>query len=108
MLTDDQRENTEILAISVDDRELQQRMIDRVAEQDGIAIEFPLLSDPDHRVIDRYGLFNTEDPRGREIAHAATFVIDRDGIVRYRFVEIDYRVRPTNEDILAVLATLDE
>ena len=81
-------------------------MIDRVAEQDGIEIEFPLLSDPDHRVIDRYGLFNTEDPRGREIAHPATFVIDRDGRVRYRFVELDYRVRPTNEDILDVLTSL--
>jgi len=90
----------------VDDRELQQSMIDRVAEQDGIQLTFPLLSDPDHRVIDRYGLFNTEDPRGREIAHPATYVIDREGVVRWGFVEVDYRVRPSNEDILGELAAL--
>lgn len=100
------RGSTEILAVSVDDRERQQMMIDRVAEQDGVLIEYELLSDPDHAVIDRYGLFNHEDPRGREIAHPATFVIDRDGVVRYRFVEVDYRVRPTNEDVLQVLRTL--
>ncbi len=100
------RGSTEILAVSVDDRERQQMMIDRVAEQDGVLIEYELLSDPDHAVIDRYGLFNHEDPRGREIAHPATFVIDRDGVVRYRFVEVDYRVRPTSEDVLQVLRTL--
>ena len=98
--------STEILAVSVDDRERQQMMIDRVAEQHGVLIEYELLSDPDHAVIDRYGLFNHEDPRGREIAHPATFVIDHDGIVRYRFVEVDYRVRPSNEDVLGVLRTL--
>ncbi len=98
--------STEILAVSVDNREQQQMMIDRVAEQDGVLIEYELLSDTDHAVINRYGLFNHEDPRGREIAHPATFVLDRDGIVRYRFVEIDYRVRPTNEDVLEVLRAL--
>ena len=30
-------------------------------------------------------------------------MIDKEGIVRYRFVEVDYRVRPSNEDLLAVL-----
>ena len=37
-------------------------MIDRVAEQDGRAIDFTLLGDPDAAVIDRYGLFNQADP----------------------------------------------
>jgi len=78
-------------------------MVERIAMEDGIPPDFPLLSDPDHRVIDRYGLFNGEDPRGREITHPATFVIDREGVVRWRFVEVDYKVRPTNEDILEVL-----
>ncbi len=81
-------------------------MVDRVAEQDGIVVDYPLLSDPDHRVIDRYGLFNMNDPKGREITHPATFVIDTDGIVRWRFVEVNYKVRPTNEDILRELRAL--
>lgn len=79
-------------------------MIDRVAESDGRVLEFPLLSDPDHAVIDRYGLLNQEDPQARPIPHPTVFIIDRNGGVRWKFIEIDYRIRPTNELILAALA----
>lgn len=81
-------------------------MIDRVAESDGRPLDFPLLSDPDHAVIGRYGLLNQQDPKARPIPHPTTFVIDREGVVRWKFIEIDYRVRPTNQDILAALARL--
>ncbi len=106
LLPEDLKEDTEIVSVSVDDREGMQRMIDRVAAADGVAPDFIMLSDPDHRVIDRYGLFNPDAPPNRPLPHPATFVIDKEGVVRYRFVEVDYRVRPTNEDILAVLKTL--
>ncbi len=82
-------------------------MIDRIAAEDGIVPTYPLLSDPDHRVIDRYGLFNPGERRGRPVPHPTVFVVDLDGIVRWKFVEIDYRVRPTNEDIAGALAALD-
>ncbi len=78
-------------------------MVDRVFRQDGVVLDFPLLSDPGHRVIDRYGLFNINDPKGREITHPATFVIDTAGVVRWRVVEVNYKLRPTNENILSVL-----
>lgn len=81
-------------------------MVDRIAAVDGVQPDFPLLSDPGHRVIDPYGLLNPGDPWGREITHPATFVIDREGIVQWRFVEVDYKVRPTNEDIVEVLKRL--
>jgi peroxiredoxin len=95
---------TELLALSIDDREMQQRMVDRVAESDGRVLQFPLLSDPDHAVIDRYGLLNQEDPQARPIPHPVVFIIDRNGVVRWKFIEINYRIRPTNEMILAALA----
>ena len=98
--------DAQILAVSVDGPELLQQMVDRVLSEDSVMIDFPLLSDPDHRVIDRYGIFNIDDPRGREITHPATYVIDRDGVVRWKFVEVNYRVRPSNEDILEALAAL--
>ncbi len=66
---------------------------------------FPLLSDPDHRVIDRYGLLN--DKAQRPIPHPTTLVIDRKGIIRWRFTEVDYRVRPSNEDILKQITKLE-
>jgi len=81
-------------------------MIDRVAEDDGRVLEYLLLSDPDHAVIDRYGLLNQSDPQSRPIPHPTVFVIDGSGVVRWKFIEIDYRIRPTNEDILAALAVV--
>lgn len=92
--------------MSIDERQQQQMMIDRVREEHGTIIDYELLTDRDHRVIDRYGLFNPDEPEHRPVPHPATYVIDRDGVVRYAFVEVNYRVRAENEDILAVLDTL--
>ncbi len=96
-----------MLALSVDVREQQQMMIDRVAEDDGRVLEFPLLSDPDHAVIDRYGLYNPDESRKRPVPHPTVFVIDKNGEIRWKFIEIDYRIRPTNEDMLEALAELN-
>jgi peroxiredoxin len=106
-LTPGQLENTEILALSVDELEEQQMMIDRVAAEDGMLIEFQLLADPDHAVIDRYGVFNPEAAPNQPIPHPTTLVIDKEGVVRWKFIETDFRIRPSNEDILAALAELD-
>ena len=80
-------------------------MIDRVAADDGMLIEYQLLADPDHAVIDRYGVFNPDG--GRPIPHPTTLVIDEQGMVRWKFIEIDFRIRPTNEDILTAVEELD-
>ena len=79
-------------------------MIENISKKDKLPPDFVMLSDPDHAVIDRYGLLNEDS--GRPMPHPATYVIDKEGVVRYRFVEVDYKVRPTNEDILAVLKGL--
>lgn len=81
-------------------------MIDRVSQEDGIVPDFTMLTDVDHRVIDRYGLFNPDEPRSRPVPHPTTFVIDKEGIVRWKFVEVNYRIRPQNEDILEALMAL--
>lgn len=107
-MTDEQQDYTQILALSVDGPEDLQKMVDRISLEDGILPDFPLLSDPSHQVIDRYGLFNPEDPRGRQITHPATFVIDMDGIVRWKMVEVNYKIRPTNEDVLNALSGLEQ
>ena len=98
---------TEIVTVSVDDREKQQMMIDRIVDDGGPAPDFTMLSDPDHRVIDRYGLLNADAPPNRPIPHPATYVIDKEGVVRWGFVEVDYRVRPSNEDVLAALEEIE-
>lgn len=67
-----------------------------------------LLSDADHAVIDRYGLLNEQAAqRGRFLPHPTTYVVDRAGKVRWKFTEKDYKVRPSNEQILAELKKLN-
>jgi peroxiredoxin len=83
-------------------------MIDRVAdENDGYVIDYTLLSDPMAAIITRYGLFNQDDGRGRAIPHPTTYVIDMDGRVHWKQTEINYRIRPENEDILDALSELE-
>ena len=95
----------EVLAVSVDTHEQTRDMLaDMRARTPSAAAAFPLLEDQGHRVIDRYGIFN---PKSRGWPHPATYVIDKTGMVRWRFVETDYRVRPTNNDVLGALKSLD-
>jgi peroxiredoxin len=91
------RDKVEILALSVDPRDKAIFLRDKLKDQPGF--NFPLLSDADHHVIDRYGLLNEVSKRGWP--HPATYVIDLEGKVRWKFVEVDYKKRPSNEDILS-------
>ncbi len=67
---------------------------------DGLPATFTFLSDPGHRVIDRYGLLN---PNGQGWPHPTVYVIDLKGVVRWKFTEVNYRIRPTNAMILEAL-----
>jgi peroxiredoxin len=66
--------------------------------------DFPFLEDKNHKVIDRYGLFN---PDGKGWPHPATYVIDKQGMVRWKFIEVDYRKRPTNAQIMSELEKIN-
>ncbi len=110
LLPDASDDATQILAISIDSHEESQKLVQRwdtlVAKSpDGTPgnIEFPLLEDNDSQVIKRYGLLN---PQGKGWPHPATYVIDKQGIVRWKFIEVDYKVRPTNAMILEALKTV--
>lgn len=100
-LLDEKRKNEiEILAVSPESHEDSKALI---AKLNGDPASFPirLLEDKEHKVIDRYGLLNTGSPRG--IPHPTTLVINKKGVVVWRFTEVDYKVRPTNEMILQAL-----
>jgi peroxiredoxin len=71
-------------------------------------INFPLLSDPQHRVIDTYGL---QDPRyfkqKREgIPYPTTVVIDKAGRVAWVRIDHNTTIRPPNSEIRAALDAL--
>ena len=98
------KENTELLVVSIDGDKETKMAITRIAA-DGTQPDFTFLSDPEHEVIARYGVLNPSGSR-RGIPHPATFVIDQKGIVRWRDVQTDYKIRPTNADILTAVKAL--
>lgn len=86
--------------MSIDSPEDSRKFISKLQGQFPGNYNFPFLEDKNHRVINRYGLLN---PDGKGWPHPATYVIDKQGIVRWKFIEVDYRKRPTNEQILSEL-----
>jgi peroxiredoxin len=103
-------EVVKLFAVSVDSPEENRRFAEKIASDGRGEVIFPLLSDPEHRTIDAYGL---RDPAyaGQEkegIPHPAVYVIDKAGRIAWARVETDYRKRPTNAEIRAALGALKE
>jgi peroxiredoxin len=120
-----QKQSATILSVALDSREELQIMVDWIAEEDGKKPDYTFLSDPGHLVVNRYGLWNpnvaqevAEPAPGvahrnfasrpsRGYTNPATFVIDRLGVVRHRYIhDVDQRVRPTNRQIARDLAAV--
>jgi peroxiredoxin len=95
-----EQEKVQILAVSIDSHDLSKKFIQKLQERSPGNYDFPFLEDKNHKVIDRYGILN---PDGQGWPHPATYVIDKRGTVRWRFVEVDYTKRPTNAQIMAEL-----
>ena len=79
-------------AVSYDSVEILRNFADRRK------ISFPLLSDSDSKIIRAFGLLNEgvpEDSPFRGIPHPITFLVDKNGVVKERQFEEDYRQRYT-------------
>ena len=95
----------------------------QTAKKDGVA--FTVLSDAGNKVARDYGLvFKLSEPiaatykqfgidlaksngdGSNELPLSATFVIDRDGTIRYAFVDADYKKRAEPADVVAAVAKL--
>src|SRR5690349_19549040 len=61
-------------------------------------LAFPILSDPDLQMIDAYDLRHVAAHDGKDIALSASVLIDGDGIVRWKSVTRNVRVRPEPAD----------
>ena len=107
LLPEDQKSKTRIVAIAPDPLGKLEEIVPKVKSRTDGSFLITLLSDPDHAVIDRYGLLNEQAAAsGRFIPHPTTYVIDKKGVVAWKFTEVNYKVRPTNEAILAELKRL--
>jgi len=90
--------DAEILAVSLDDLTGGERVIET------LGLEYQVLSDPDAEVVKAYEVFNLHN---NNLATPATFIIDKQGIIRWEYIgETARSDRPNNQDILAQLRQL--
>jgi len=87
------QQNAELICISSDSPEIQQRTVNEYN------LPFPLYSDSNREVIRRYDVLNQQGT----LAKPSTFIIDKEGVVRFAYVRDDPGDRPMNTRILGVL-----
>jgi len=101
-------ERVSLWAISADSPDQSKALAASIARDGGGKVAFHLLADPQHRVIDAYGL---QDPRYARlrlagIPYPAVYVIDQSGRVAWARIDKDYTQRPSNRQIRAALDAL--
>ena len=87
--------NGTVFAISVDEHRVTKKLKQK------LGLNFPLLYDKNSEAISAYGVLNSSSEKGEP--HPATFVVDRLGIIRYIKVYMDYKNKPTVEELIAIL-----
>ena len=97
-----------LYAISIDPPDTSRPFAEKIAADGKGKVNFPLLSDPEHKIIDLYGLRDPayEGQNVDGIPHPAVYVIDEQGKVAWARIESNYRLRPSNQDIRAALDRL--
>ncbi len=91
--------DAEVLAVSTDGSSGAARAIDY------LDLGFPILFDPEAAVVQNYGVF---DLLNDGYATPSTFIIDKDGNVRWKYIGRHYNDRPTNQQIIAQLEALQK
>jgi len=94
-----QSANTEVIAVSVD------QQMDSEKFQDKNKFPFALVGDPQHKIIEAYGV-PMKDVGGNKFAQRSVFLVDKEGKVRY--IDIDYRIAEDKDAIFAQMKALEE
>lgn len=81
------KEGIAVLGVSPDDEKSHQKF------EKKFDLPFPLIADPDRKIIDRYGVWGEKQLYGRQYLglHRTTFLIDEKGVIRRIFL------RPKNK-----------
>ena len=83
-----------VMAVSTDDLS----KANLIAE--GLGLPFPILYNPDASMVKDYGVYNLLRDR---LATPSTFVIDKSGIIRWKFIGRGISDRPSTAEILTQL-----
>lgn len=98
----------QILAVSMDTHEESKQMTDLISTKEYPGkLDFPLLEDVNHKVIDAYGLYNPiEEDIKPGIPYPTVYVINKEGKVTKRFQHLESGERATDEEIREELKRL--
>ena len=90
-----------VVGISVDPPDINQRQSQK------LGYTFPLLSDPNAKVIRRYDVLHPgAGPKGADIARPAEFILDSNDVVRWVNLTENIAVRARPEQVLEALNQL--
>jgi len=101
-LLDIRAQDGKVIAICVDSVEKNHGVVEQQK------LDFPILSDSDLVVTDAYGLRHEQgNPmEGRDIFRPAVFILDGDGIIQWRHLTDNWRVRVRPETIVEQLSNI--
>ncbi len=105
LLTPEDGQKVRIISVSPDTPEKLRALRENLKNKgrEG-AVDYLMLSDPGGDVIKRYGILNEAAARrGSPLPHPTTYVLDRKGRVAWKFTEVNYKIRPTNEMVVEAL-----
>jgi peroxiredoxin len=84
-------------------------VVDSVAQNQAMVekllLPFPILSDPESRVIREWGVLNEAE---HDIARPAIFGVRRDGSIGYQYVGVDFTDRPDDSELFAGIAEVTD
>lgn len=88
------KEGIEVIGISPDDSSSHKKFIDK------FSLPFPLIEDPEHKIIDKFGVWGEKQLYGRKYMglHRTTFLLNEKGIIKKIFRKP--RSKQHAEDIL--------
>jgi peroxiredoxin len=72
-------------------------------------IQFALLHDEKVQHVNAFGILNTDYAPGERaygIPYPGIFLVDSQGVIRYKFAEESYRIRPDFDDVLTAAAKM--
>ena len=91
-----------LAAVSVDSVE------DSAAFNQQWRFPFPLLSDPQLKLIDAYGARHPQGHDGKDISRPTVVIIDPDKIVRFKYIGQSPVDRPTDDEILFAIQQIEK
>ena len=94
--------NAQVLGISANDP------FSNKAFKEANLLNFPILCDFNREVIELYGvsMHNFAGLKGYTVAKRSIFIVDKEGIIRYRWVSDDPSIEPHYDEIMKILDTL--